>query len=102
MLRSDRLYQLSGRPERDDMTVIHNCDSLTQALCLIHVMSGEHNGPTRCPEFLDESPQLPPRLRIESGRRLVEKEQLRVSDESTRDGAHSVSEVHRGGRERMR
>ena len=36
-------------------------------------------------KFADDVPELPPRLRVEAGRRLVEEQQLRVADQGARD-----------------
>src|SRR3989442_5628879 len=44
-------------------------------------MRREHNGATFCPNRLCQFPQVSPRLRIESGGRLVEEQDLRLVDE---------------------
>ena len=44
-------------------------------------MRREQDRPAGLLELLDEIPQLPPRLRIEPGRRLVEKQQIGIADE---------------------
>jgi hypothetical protein len=48
-------------------------------------MRGEKNRPTGSAEFFYQCPELSPRLRIESSRRLIEKQKLGISDESTRN-----------------
>src|SRR5688572_15004569 len=85
MLRPDRIDELGGRPERDYMAVIDNCDSVAQPLGLVHVMSRQHNGAPRSTELLDQSPELPPRLRIETGGWLVEKKELGIANERAGD-----------------
>src|SRR5687768_8554764 len=67
------------------MAVVDNCDSVAQPFGLVHVMSRQHNGAPRSTELLDQSPQLAPRLRIETGGWLVEKKELGVADESAGD-----------------
>jgi hypothetical protein len=66
-------------PQRDDVTVIDDGDAIAQALRFIHVVSRQDDRPAGSPEFLDESPELPPRLRVEPGRRLVQEKKLRIS-----------------------
>src|SRR5688572_22558105 len=67
------------------MAVIDNCDSVAQPLGLVHVMSRQHDGAPRCTELLDQSPELPPRLRIETCGWLVEKKELGVAHERAGD-----------------
>src|SRR5207248_246406 len=58
--------------------------AIAQALRLFHVMSGEQNGAAFPSECFDEIPNLAPGLRIEAGRGLIEKKELRIADERAR------------------
>ena len=79
-------HQLAWRSESNDLAMIQDGDPVAQAFGLLHVVGGEeHRPPARLQAFHD-LPGLPPRLRIEAGRGLVQEEQLRVSDEGARQG----------------
>ena len=54
-------------------------------LGFVHVVGGQENRPAVLLEVLDQIPELPSCLRIEAGRRLVEKQQLRIADERARE-----------------
>ena len=55
--------------------------SVAQSLGFVHVVRRQQDRAAGFLEFLDEVPQLTPRLRIETGRRFVEKEQIGIADE---------------------
>src|SRR5437588_1870906 len=55
--------------------------AITESLGLLHVVSREDDRPAFGLKLLDQLPELAARLRIESGRRLVEKKQLRISNQ---------------------
>jgi len=65
--------------------VVDDRDAVAEALRFVHVVRGEQNRAPRRLELLDELPDLPPRLRVESRRRLVEEEQLRIADDGARE-----------------
>src|SRR5688572_15540070 len=66
--------------------MVHDRNLITQPFGLVHVVGGENDRPARRAEALDDVPQLAARLRVEPRRRLVEKEQLGITDERTGDG----------------
>src|ERR1041385_1458928 len=70
---TERLDQFSGRAQGDDFPLVHDGHAIAKTLCLIHVMRSQQNRAAFAFESLDQSPKLPPRLRVETGRRLVEK-----------------------------
>ena len=70
-----------GVPRAITFPVIHDRELVAQALGLIHVVRRQQDRPAGLLEFLDQVPQLPPCLRIETGRRFVEKEQIGIADE---------------------
>src|SRR5439155_9374757 len=78
--------QLRRRAQGDDFAVIDDGDAVAETLGFIHVVRREQNSPSLRSEAAQDVPELPARLRIEPGRRLVEKEQLRVADEGARVG----------------
>ena len=59
--------------------------SVAQALGFVHVVRRQQDRPARLLELLDEVPQLPPRLRVEPGGRLVEEQQIGIADERARE-----------------
>ena len=60
--------------------MIDNRDSLTETFSLFHVVRRDDDGLSFRAEFLAINPtsELPTRLRIQTGRWLVEEEELRV------------------------
>jgi hypothetical protein len=84
VLRAERGDERTRRVERDHPAVIHDGDPVAQPLRLLHVVRRqEHRAAVRA-EAADHVPQLPARLRIEPGRRLVEKEELRTRHQGAR------------------
>ena len=81
VLGAERRDQLARRPERDDLAVVHDRHAIAQPLRFVHVVRREHDRAARALELVDEIPELPARLRIEPGRRLVEEQQLRIADQ---------------------
>src|SRR5258705_1304504 len=81
----ERFRQLTRRSQRDHVTVIHDRDAIAKALRFLHVVRRKNDRPAFRLEHRDQVPQLPARLRIEAGRRLIQKEKLRISDERARD-----------------
>ena len=73
------------RAERDQLAVIHDADAIAQRVRLVHVVRRNQDRAAGFAEPLEHAPQLPPRLRIESGRRLVEKQQIGRAGHRTRD-----------------
>ena len=72
----ERRDELSRRAERDQLPLIHDPDAIAQGVRFVHVMRGDQNRAALFAEPLEHRPQLTTRLRIETGRRLVEKQQL--------------------------
>src|ERR671925_1034775 len=103
MVRAKRLHQLTRRAEGDDATVVDDRDAIAQALRFLHIVRRQHNRSPTLPQVANELPKLAARLRIEAGRRLVEKQQLRVADQraserkslllSTREGSHASARL---------
>src|ERR1051326_8126414 len=83
MLAADLGNQLARTPQGNDLTVVDDGDAVTEAFGLVHVVRGDENGAATGLEGAQDVPDVPPRLRIESGRRLVEEEQFRIADERT-------------------
>src|SRR5262245_34790483 len=54
---------------------------VAESLGLVHVMRRQENRPAAGAESVDQVPQLPARLRIEPGGRLVEHQQVGSADE---------------------
>ncbi len=81
MLGAEGRDQLAGRAEGDHATVVDDGDTIAEALRLFHVMRGQEDGAAGLLELEDEIPELPSRLGIEAGGRLVEKQQLGMADQ---------------------
>jgi hypothetical protein len=78
--------ELGGRALRDDLPVIYDRDPIAEPLGLLHVVRRQENRAPGRAESLELLPELEPALRIEAGRRLVEKEDFRVAGERAGDG----------------
>ena len=70
---------------RLDAAMLEEQRAVAQHLDAREVVRDEHDRAARALEFLDELPELAACLRIEAGRRLVEKQQLRIADERARE-----------------
>ncbi len=81
---SDR-DQLPRRAERDHFAVIDDRDAVAQNLGFVHVVRREHDRAAVRLEVGDQIPELAARLRIETGGRLVEKEQVGIADDRARE-----------------
>src|SRR5262245_10877972 len=77
--------QFARRAQSDDLSMINDRHPVTEPLGFIHVVRREHDRAAAGLVGADDIPELPSRLRIESGRRLIEKQQLWVADERTSD-----------------
>ena len=66
--------------------MIDDRDTIAQTLGFLHIVRGQDDRSPFRLELGDEVPELATRLRIESGGRLVEKQQLRIPDERAGDG----------------
>src|SRR5262249_30551023 len=69
----------------NDLAVADHRHAIAQALSLIHVMSGQHDGSALGTEGAEDVPELPAGLRIQTGGRLIEEEQIRIADQSASD-----------------
>jgi len=84
VLRAQAGDQLARRSERDHPAVVHDGDAVAQPLRLVHVVRRQHDAPPARAQLHDEVPELPARLRIEAGGRLVEEEQLGIAHHRAR------------------
>src|SRR6266853_2826566 len=85
VVRAQRRDQLLGSSLGDDLAVIHDRDAIAEALGFLHVVRREQHRPAVGAEAADDLPQLAARLRVETRRQFVEKEQLGLADERTGD-----------------
>src|SRR5580700_8944049 len=86
VLSTKRGDELAGRTEGDELAVIHDAHAIAEARGFFHVVRRQEDGPPAALERFDHVPELQPRLRIEPGRGLVEKEQLGVPHERAGHG----------------
>ena len=74
---ADRVRRARG----DDDTFCDDGDPVGEHLGLVHVVRRQEHGAALAGEAADDLPRLAPGVRVESRRRLVQKEQLGVPDE---------------------
>src|SRR5262245_17651622 len=84
--RTERRNQFARRAFRHHFAVVHNSDPIAQRFGFIHVMRCQQDGATAAAKLREQLPELTPRLRIESGRRLIEKQQVRIARQRTGHG----------------
>ncbi len=78
--------QVGGRAHRDHLALVDDGDPVAEPLGLVHVVRRQDRGPPPGAEVEDHVPELPPRLRVEPGRGLVEEQQLGVAHQGHRHG----------------
>src|SRR5262249_39747867 len=76
-----RARELARCALRDDLAAAKDGDAVGQLLRLVEVVRGQEDRLSELLERADRLPRRPPGCGVESGRRLVEKNQLRVADE---------------------
>src|SRR6266511_1919516 len=69
----------------DDPSGVHDPHAIAEDLCLVQVVRREENGRAALSDVTDEIPEVPARLRVKAGRRLVEEEHLRLVHHRDRD-----------------
>jgi hypothetical protein len=69
----------------DDLAVVHHHQPVAQLLGLVHVVGGQHQGHALVLEPVQPVPQHVPGLRVQSGGRLVQQQDLRVVDQRPGD-----------------
>src|SRR4051812_28486401 len=79
------LDELGGRAHLDDPTVLDDRHPVAEAFSLFHQMRGQKHRGASIPDSRDQRPDRAPRLRVEPGRQLVEKYDLRLVDQRQRD-----------------
>ena len=70
-----------GRPGRHDAAAVEDADPVGQPLDVGQVVAGQQDRGARVAQVGDDRPGRGPRLRVHPGRRLVEDDDLRPSDE---------------------
>ena len=76
--------QLAGRSRGNHAAVVHDGEAAAQALSLIHEVRGEKYGFALRDQLPQALPDQVPRLRIETCRGFVEKNQVRIVDQRAR------------------
>src|ERR1700737_479237 len=79
MMPAQAFDQVGWRSLSDDLSVIDDGQSVAQPFRLIHVVGGEQHSPAGLLEAANQVPELAPALGIESGCRLVQKQNLRIA-----------------------
>jgi hypothetical protein len=76
VIGAERRDQFGGRALGDDPAAIDDGDAVAEHLGLVHVVGREQDRAAVLAEAAQQVPQLPPRLRVEPGRRLVEEQEV--------------------------
>ena len=66
------------------LPVIDDRHAVAEHLGLVHVVRGQQDGAAVGAEAFEDVPQLPPRLRVEAGGRLVEEQQVGIAGQRAR------------------
>src|ERR1044071_762626 len=85
MLGAETRDELLRGAEGDDLAVVHDRHAIAELFGFLHVVRGDDDGAACAFDSFDEIPELPPRLGIEAGGGLVEKEELGIGDEGARE-----------------
>src|SRR5207245_9693176 len=80
-LRDERGWTAVGH----DLAVVQNRDVVRELLRLVEIVRREEDRPPLPLEVSDQRPKLPPRARIETGRRLIEEQEFGLADERHRN-----------------
>ena len=80
-----RLDQLAGRALGDDAALVHHDEAVAELLGLVHVVGRQHERDALLLEPVQAVPQDVAGLRVETGGRLVEEQQLGVVDQRAGD-----------------
>src|SRR5438445_668424 len=83
--RKEIADQLARWIHRDDAALVHDRDPIAKNLCLVEVVRGQEDRGAASTYRLDQPPEVPSRLGIEAGRRLVEEKHLWRVHERGRD-----------------
>src|SRR5262245_25777264 len=78
-------HQRGRRSDIDDAAVVDDCDTVAQALGLLHQMRGQKHRLAAIADAAHEIPDRAARLRVEAGRQLVEEHHFGVVDQRERD-----------------
>ena len=73
--------QTGGSTDPDHLARANDADAVGEVLGLVHVVGGEQDGLAQLAHATHDLPGVAPCRRVEAGRRLVEEQQLRVSDQ---------------------
>ena len=76
------INQLAGRIYGDYLAVVDNRHPVAETLRLFHVVGGEKNRFTFTAHILYNRPKTPPCLGVQSGRRFIQKGDIRVINQS--------------------
>ena len=77
-LLAELAHELGLLLDQDDLPLADHADALGHQLGLLDVMRGQDDGHARIAQEADHLPHVLPQLDIDAGRRLVEKQHLRL------------------------
>ena len=78
--------QILRRPFSNNFALVHYCQSITQLFRFFHIVSGEHDGHPGTIEVAHKIPEISFGLWIETGRRLIEKQDFGVVNQCAGNG----------------
>src|ERR1043166_6950530 len=79
LIRAQRFDQLERRSQSDYLSVVHNRHAVTETRRRFHVVGSEENGAASFAKSFHDVPERQTRLRIQTGGRLIKKEELRIT-----------------------
>ena len=80
------LLNFARRAHGDDLALIHDGHAVAELFGLFDVVGGEQDGALFAAQVLHQLVDFEARLRIEAGRRLVEKQHLRIVEQGQGEG----------------
>ena len=79
MLTTEGRDQLLRSSRCNDLSMIHDPNTVAQSLRFLHIVGGQDDGSPRLLQAVHEVPQMTPCLGIEPGCGFIEKEKLRIA-----------------------
>lgn len=75
------VLQMLSRPKALELSGHHDGDSRTQRFALLHAVRCQNHGLAGVPRLVNDCPKLAFRVRIDAGGRLVEENQVGITDQ---------------------
>src|SRR6185436_6219275 len=83
LICAQRFDQLGWRAQRNDFPMIHDRYAVAQPGSLFHIVCSQQDGAAAFTKSVDDIPKRQASLRIQTSRRFIEEEKLRVAHQCT-------------------